>query len=54
MRQARNYVKKGLQRRCFSVKFAKFLKISILKNIYKRLLLDLTEENSGTRACKIL
>ena len=31
MRQARNYIKKGLQRRCFSVKFAKFLKIPILE-----------------------
>ena len=34
-----NFITKELQYRCFPVKFAKFLRISILKNIYKGLLL---------------
>ena len=34
-----NFIKKRLQHRCFRVKFAKFLKTPILKNICERLLL---------------
>ena len=34
-----NFIKKRPQNRCFSVKFAKFLRTPILKNISKRLLL---------------
>ena len=36
--RACNFIKKRLQHRCFPVKFAKFLRIPILKNICKRLL----------------
>ena len=32
--QARNFIKKRLQHRCFSVKFAKSLRASFLQNIY--------------------
>ena len=35
----KNFVKKGLQQRCFSVKFAKFLRTPVLNNIYEQLLL---------------
>ena len=34
------FIKKWLQRRCFSVNIAKFLRTSIIKNICKRLLLN--------------
>ena len=37
--QACNFIKKRLQHGCFPVKFAKFLRAPILKNIYERLLL---------------
>ena len=37
--KAYNAIKKRLQHRCFSVKFAKFLRAPILKNICERLLL---------------
>ena len=37
--RASNFITKKLQHRCFPVKFAKFLRIPILKNIYQRLLL---------------
>ena len=37
--KAWNFSKKRLQRRCFPVKFARFLRTPILKNICKRLLL---------------
>ena len=33
-----NFIKKRLQHRCFPVKFAKFLKTPLLKNICQRLL----------------
>ena len=39
--RASNFIKKRLQHRCFPAKFAKFLKTSILKNIWERLLLSL-------------
>ena len=39
--KACNFVTKILQHRCFRVKFAKFLRIPILKNICERLLLYL-------------
>ena len=39
--KACNFIKKRLQRRCFPVKFAKFLRTPILKNICERLLLVL-------------
>ena len=34
-----SFIKRILQHRCFPVKFAKFLRIPILKNFYERLLL---------------
>ena len=37
--QAYNVIKKRLQHRCFPVKFAKFLRTPMLKNICKRLVL---------------
>ena len=37
--QACNFTKKRLQKRCFPVKFAKFLRTRILKDICKRLVL---------------
>ena len=37
-----NFIEKRLQHRCFNVSFAKFLKTSILKNIWKRLLLNVS------------
>ena len=40
-RQACNFIKKWLQRRCFLVKIAKFLRTPVLENIWERLLLDL-------------
>ena len=39
--QACNFMKKILQHRCFTVKFAKFLRTPILKNICERLLLKI-------------
>ena len=36
-----NFIKKKLQPRGFPVKFAKFLRINILKNIYEQLLLTM-------------
>ena len=38
--QADSFITKGLQHRCFSVKIAKFLKTSILKDICERLILN--------------
>ena len=40
--KAFNFIKKRLQHRCFPVKFAKFLKTPILKNICELLLLQLS------------
>ena len=40
--EACNFIKKKLQHSCFPVKFAKFLKTPILKNICERLLLNLS------------
>ena len=37
--QACNFIKKRIQNRCFLVKFAKFLRTPILKNMCERLLL---------------
>ena len=37
--EACNYIKNRLQHSCFSVKFAKYLRTPILKNIWERLLL---------------
>ena len=37
--QVCNFIKKGLQHRCFHVITEKFLRTPILKNIYERLLL---------------
>ena len=39
--QASNFIKKRLHRKCFPVKFVKFLRTPILKNIYERLLLKI-------------
>ena len=36
------FIKKRLQQRCFPVKFTKFLKMRILKNICERLLLKIS------------
>ena len=36
-----NFIKEKLQRRCFPVKFVKFLETSVLKNICERLLLEM-------------
>ena len=40
MPQASNFIKKRLQHSCFPMKFAKFLRTRILKNISERLLLE--------------
>ena len=39
LKRACNFIKKKLKQRCFLVKFVKFLRTPILKNIYKRVLL---------------
>ena len=44
--QSSNFVKKRLQHRCFPVKYAKFLRTSILKNICKRVLLQFLSRSS--------
>ena len=44
--QAQSLVKKRLQHWCFPVKFAKFLRTSILKNICKILLLSVSPQNT--------
>ena len=41
--QSCNFIKNRLQHRCFPVKFAKFLRTPILKNICKQLLLNTKE-----------
>ena len=38
--QAGNFITKRLQHRCFPVNIAKFLKTSILEDVYERLLLN--------------
>ena len=43
---AYNFVKMRLQHKCFSVKFAKILRTSILKNICKKLLLFVSPQNA--------
>ena len=40
------FIKKRLQHWCFSVKFAKFLRTSILKNICERLFLFVSPQNT--------
>ena len=37
--KASSFIKKGLQNRCFPMRFAKLLRRPMLKNIYERLLL---------------
>ena len=44
--QACNFIKKKLQHWCFPVKFAKFLRTSILKNICERLILFSAPQNT--------
>ena len=44
--QACNFIKNKLQHWCFPVKFAKFLRTSILKNICKRLILFNSPQNT--------
>ena len=46
--QVYNFIKKRLQHRCFAVNIAKFLRSTILKNIYERLLLELLFRNIPT------
>ena len=43
--QTCNFIKERLQRRCFPVKFVKFLRTPILKNIWERLLLEKSESS---------
>ena len=45
-----NFIKKRLQHMCFPVKFAKFLRGPILKNICQRLLLKLYEYDQKVQA----
>ena len=44
--KASNFIKKRLQRRCFPVKLAKFLRTLILKNILEQLLASLQDSPS--------
>ena len=44
--QACNFIKKRFQHRCFPVKFVKFLRAHILKNICERLLLNFANSMS--------
>ena len=44
--QSSNFIKKRLQDWCFSVKFATFLRTSILENICERLLLFVSSQNT--------
>ena len=44
--QACNFITKRLQHKGFRVKFAKFLRTSILKNIWERLLLFVSPQNT--------
>ena len=39
--QVCNFIKKRLQHKCFHGNFAKFLRTPILKNIYKRVMMDI-------------
>ena len=52
--QTCNFIKKRLQYRCFPVNFAKFLGTSILKNIYKRLLLYLKYWTPANNTAKVV
>ena len=52
--QTCNFNKKRLQYRCFPVNFAKFLGTSILKNIYKRLLLYLKYWTPANNTAKVV
>ena len=45
--QAYNSIKKRFQRRCFPVKFAKFSRITTLKNVCERLLLKASSASSS-------
>ena len=45
-----NFIKNRLQHRCFPVKFAKFLRTPILKNICERLLLFVSPQNTITNS----
>ena len=49
-----NVIKKRLQIRCFPVKFEKSLKTSILKNIYKRLLLSFVQRKCDVEKATFL
>ena len=49
-----NFIKKRLQHRCFLVKFAKFLRTPISKNIYERLLLSIDLFPKGCIFCETL
>ena len=46
--QAWNFIKKILQHWCFPMKFAKFLRTPILKNIWEKLLLFVSPQNTIT------
>ena len=47
--QACNFTEKRLQHRCFPLNIAKFLRTSILKNIYEQLLLIITDSSPYPR-----
>ena len=49
--QGSNFIKKNLHYRCFLVKFAKFLRIPILKNICKWLLLKILAHSPQSSQC---
>ena len=48
--QSCNFIKKRLQHRCFPIKFAKFLRTPILKNICERLFLFVSSQNTITNS----
>ena len=50
--QAYNFIKKRLQHRCFPVKFDKFLRTPILKNICGRLFLLIVDYRCCKKNCK--
>ena len=48
------FFKNRLQHKCFSVKFAKLLRIPVLRNIYKQLLLEVFyKETCSLKLCNI-
>ena len=52
--KACNFIKKRLQHKCFSVKFVKFQRTPILKNIFERLLLIIYMPNDNLHVGRFL